>query len=51
MILSSFFASQLDFVFFIYGLTFVLTAAQCLALPDPFLFKGTGNVCFAAGAS
>lgn len=32
MVLSSFFASQLDYIFFVYGLSFVLMAAQCLVL-------------------
>jgi len=31
MVLGSFFASQLDFVFFIYGLTFELMGGQSLA--------------------
>ena len=49
--MSSFFASQLDCVFFVYGLTFVLMAVQCLTLPDPLLFKGARNGCFIAEAS
>lgn len=51
MVLSSFFALQLDFVFFIYGLTFVLMGGQRLALPDPLLSKGVGNGRFIAEAS
>ena len=51
MTLSSLFAAQLDYIFFVYGLSFVLMAAQCLALPYPFRFKGTRNECFIAEAS
>ena len=51
MVLSSFFSSQLDYIFFVYGLSFVLMAAQCLALPDPFRFKGARNGRFIAEAS
>lgn len=32
MVLSSLFAAQLDYIFFVYGLSFVLMATQCLAL-------------------
>ena len=51
MVLSSFFTSQLDCIFFIYGLALVVMAARCLALPYPLLFKGARNECFIAEAS